>query len=73
MTIIGDVLKELFKMFVADLRLTIAVLIGVGGLATLRHATEISPMSAGLILLVYCLAVLSEAVYREAKRKKAAR
>ena len=73
MTIIGDVLKELFKMFVADLRLTIAILVGVGILAILLRTTGISPTSAGLILLVYCLAVLSEAVYREAKRRKAAR
>ena len=73
MSIIGDVLKELFKMFVTDLRLTIAILVGVGILAALMRTTRISPLSAGLILLVYCLAVLSEAVYREAKRRKATR
>jgi hypothetical protein len=55
MTIFWDVLKELFKMFVADFRLTLATLSGV--------------LIVGLLLVV-CLIVLFEAVLREARLRR---
>ncbi len=70
MTIIGDVLKELFKMFVADLRLTLAILSGVLALFLLLHRALIDPTAAGFLLLLICLLVLAEAVFRETLKKR---
>ena len=70
MSIIGDVLKELFKMFVADLRLTLAILAGIVVVALLLKETLVSPGAAGLLLALFCLAVLAEAILREARSRR---
>ncbi len=72
MTIIADVFKELFKMFVADLRLTLAILAGVAAVAALLAGALVGPGAAGALLVALCLVVLGEAVLREtrARRKK---
>lgn len=70
MTIIGDVLKELFKMFVADLRLTLAVLGGVSLVATFMGSGGLGPIGAGLALAFGCILILGEAVLREARKRK---
>lgn len=69
MTIIGDVFKELFKMFVADLRLTLAILGGVILIAILLQKAWVSPFVAGLLLTLFCLAVLAEAIVREVRMR----
>lgn len=69
MTIVGDVLKELLKMFVADLRLTLGLLSGVMVVAVLLKTALVGPVAAGLLLAFFCLAVLAEAVLREARTR----
>ncbi|MEJ6501109.1 MAG: hypothetical protein QNL54_06345 [Rhodobacterales bacterium] len=70
MTIFWDVLKELFKMFVADFRLTLATLSGVLIVGLLLRGDLISPGIASALLLVVCLIVLFEAVPREARLRR---
>ncbi|TYO84720.1 hypothetical protein [Oceanicella actignis] len=72
MTIVRDVLKELFKMFVADFRLTTAILAAVVGVAALLALGVVGPMTAGLLLAAACVAVLAEAVLREARARNRA-
>jgi hypothetical protein len=71
MSIIGDVFKELFKMFVADMRLTLTILIGVALVALLLDTGLVGATLAGLILTVLCLGVLIEAVMRETRKRRA--
>lgn len=70
MNILGDVFKELFKMFVADMRLTLTILIGVAIVAALLTQAIVGPMWAGLLLIVLCIGVLVEAVLRETKARR---
>lgn len=69
MSILGDVLKELFKMFVADLRLTLTILGGVIAVAFLLKLELIAPLSAGFLLLLLCLGVLAETILRKARAR----
>lgn len=70
MSILGDVFKELFKMFVADLRLTIAILAGIVAVAVLLGQGVVGPVAAGLLLAAISIAVLGEAVLRETRRRR---
>lgn len=70
MHIIKDVAVELFGMFVADARLTAAVLGLVLGVAALLHVAGVAPLLGGIVLLVGCMLVLGEAVLREARRRR---
>lgn len=70
MTILGDVFKELLKMFVADLRLTLAVLGGVVLVAILMDRGVLGPIGGSLALAAGCVLVLGEAVLREARRRR---
>jgi len=69
MSILLDVFKELFKMFVADLWLTLAILGGVVITAVLLDTSVISPSGAALLLVLISLAVLFEAVLRETRKR----
>jgi len=69
MTVLKDVLSELFSMFVADARLTISILAVVAVAALLIDAAHVAAIAAGALLLVGCLAVLLAAVLREARRR----
>ncbi|MCR8722937.1 hypothetical protein [Frigidibacter sp. ROC022] len=66
MSILRDVLAELFGMFVADLRLTLAVL-AVVALAAVLALRLGQPELAGGELLLGCLAVLAASVLRAAR------
>ncbi len=70
MTLLRDVLKELFKMFLADLRLTGATLGGIGLVALLMRLERIGPVAAGALLAGLSVAVLAEAVLREARQRR---
>jgi uncharacterized membrane protein (DUF4010 family) len=66
MSIIGDVFKELFAMFLADARLAVATLFLVaivGGLVRL----QVEPFLAGSVLLLGSLGILVGTANREAK------
>ena len=67
MSIIGDVFKELFSMFLADARLTFATLFLVAIVGGLVHGLEVEPLLAGTVLLVGCLGILVGTANREAR------
>jgi hypothetical protein len=66
MSIMIDVLKELFAMFVADARLTLAILLLVAIVAGLVGA-GLAPILDGGVLLTGSLTILVLSVSREAK------
>jgi hypothetical protein len=68
MSIITEVAKELLGMFIADARLTTATLVLVAIVAGLVVALRVAPLLGGGVLLLGCLAILVEAVVREAGR-----
>jgi len=70
MNILKDVLAELLKMFVGDIRLTAAILAIVLAAAALIDITRLPPLAGGVALLVGCLAVLVISVVREARRRR---
>ncbi len=69
MTIVSDVLKELFGMFVADAKLSLTILLLVVVVATLVAAFPAEPTLGGGILLFGSIAILIEAVTREARAR----
>ncbi len=69
MTILIDVPTELFGMFVADARLTAAILTVVSVSAVMIDALGVAPRWGGLFLLVGCLLVLIGAVVRFARAR----
>jgi hypothetical protein len=66
MTILKDVLSELFAMFVGDLRLTMLVLLVVALAAVLIGVVHANPLIGGAVLLFGCLAVVVGTVLRAA-------
>jgi hypothetical protein len=67
MSIIGDVFKELFAMFLADVRLTFATLVLVAIVGALVDGLEVEPLLAGSVLLLGCLGILVGTTSREAR------
>lgn len=70
MTILKDVLAELFGMFVGDARLSAAILAVVAVAALAIDAGGAPPLVGGALLLIGCLAVMIGAVLRTARRKR---
>ena len=73
MSILLDVFRELFKMFVTDFRLTMATLGAVILVAALIGPGGLSPIIGGIHLLVLCIVILLEAIFREARLRAAKR
>ncbi len=69
MSIIIDVLKELLSMFVADARLSLAILLLVAVVAIIVSGFPGQPALGGGLLLFGCIAILIEAVRREARAR----
>ena len=69
MRIVADVFKELFDMFVADAKLTLAILLLVAAVAGLVIGLRAGPYLAGGVLLLGCLAILVEAARRETRAR----
>ena len=69
MSIIGDVFKELLGMFLADARLTLAILFLVAMVAGLVAALPVEPFLGCGVLVFGSLAILVEAVGREARAR----
>jgi hypothetical protein len=67
MSIIGDVFKELFAMFLADVRLAFATLVLVAIVGGLVDGVEVAPLLAGSVLLLGCLGILVGTASREAR------
>ena len=71
MTVLSDVLKELFSMFVADIRLTVAVLALVGLIALwLKIAPGIDPSIPGFALHFGGIAIIVVITSLHARRMK---
>lgn len=68
MSILTDVLHELWKMFVTDLRLTLASLAVVALIGGGLSIGLIGPHLAAGLLLLAVVAVLTEAVLRPARQ-----
>ena len=73
MNILKEVFLELFSMFVADARLTAAILATIVIAALLIDATRLPDLVGGVVLLVGCIAVLFLSVKREAARRASQR
>jgi len=69
MSLIREIVTELFGMFMADGWLAFGALIVVGIAALLVSTLPTYPLAAGVVLLVGCLAILVTAADREAKRR----
>lgn len=69
MTLLRDIAKELLGMFLADARLTGAILALVLLVAGLILSLGVDPLVGGGTLLVGCLAILVEAAVRETRRR----
>jgi|EndMetStandDraft_5_1072996.scaffolds.fasta_scaffold659616_2 hypothetical protein len=69
MTIVSDVINELVGMFIADARLTVAILALVALVAALNKVWPAAPLLGGCVLMLGCVAVLVESVARDARRR----
>jgi hypothetical protein len=67
MTVIKEVVAELIGMFVAEKRLTIAVLTIVAMAGGLVDFTDLDPLVGGSVVLFGCLILLIESVCRCAR------
>ena len=67
MTVLKDVVAELIGMFLAEKRLTIAVLTVVTMAGCLIDFTDLDPLVGGTVVLFGCLTLLIESVCRSAK------
>jgi hypothetical protein len=65
MNILRDVLQELLKMFLADARLSVSILVLVGFVAWLIRGTSAGSLLAGGVLLGGCLVILVMAACRQ--------
>lgn len=73
MSILKDVFAELVSMFVADARLTIALLALVAATAALVKWTAMSPLASGGLLLLGAIVILIVSAVREAADRAAKR
>ena len=69
MSILREVFAELFGMFVADARLTVAILCVVAVAAALIRLAGMAPLLGGGVLLAGCLGVLISAVLSAGRPK----
>ena len=67
MTVLKEVVAELIGMFVGERRLTIAVLGIVTVAGCLANFTDLDPLVGGTTMLLGCLILLIESVWRAAK------
>lgn len=67
MTVLKEVVAELISMFVGERRLTIAVLALVTVAGCLANFTDLDPLVGGTMMLLGCLILLIESVWRSAK------
>ena len=70
MGLLKELSQELWKMFLADARLTASVLLLVAVVAAMLRWVGLAPLLAGAILLAGALAILVETVLRESRRTR---
>jgi len=69
MSLLKEVLAELFGMFMADARLSGAVLLLVGAVALLIDVAKVDPLVAGAALLTGCLMIVAAVTAATARRR----
>jgi Flp pilus assembly protein TadB len=69
-TLLRDIVAELLGMFLADARLSVAILLLVLVVAALVDGAGLGPLIGGAALLIGCIAILVEAAVRESRRRK---
>lgn len=69
MSLLNEIAAELLKMFLADVRLTGAVLLLVGTVALLLELGGVDPALGGAGLLAGCLLILAETTAAAARRR----
>ena len=69
MKILGEVLAELFSMFMADARMTLITLALVAIAAAALKYSGLTPVTIGVALLVGCLANVIYAAVRGKQRR----
>jgi hypothetical protein len=69
MTLLRDIARTLLGMFLADARLTIAILVLVTLVAGLILILGVDSLVGGSVLLAGCLIILVEAAVRETRRR----
>jgi hypothetical protein len=67
MSVVKEVVAELIDMFLAEKWLTIAVLGVVIVAGCLANFTELDPLVSGTMMLLGCLILLIESVWRAAR------
>jgi hypothetical protein len=67
MTVLEEVAAELIGMFVAEKRLTLAVLGVVTVAGCLVNFTDLNPLVGGTVVLLGCVILLIENVWRSAR------
>ena len=67
MTVLKEVAAELIGMFVAEKRLTLAVLGVVTVAGCLVNFTDLDPLVGGTVVLLGCVILLIENVWRSAR------
>ena len=70
MSVILEVFKELFSMFMTDARLTLSTLALIAIIAVLVLAAGLSPVACGALLIIGCVGILIEATSREARKRR---
>jgi uncharacterized membrane protein len=69
MSIVAEVLKELWSMFMADARMTAAILVLVALVAAfLRWKPMVDPLAGGLLLLIGSIAIVAAITVLHARR-----
>jgi hypothetical protein len=69
MILLRDIARTLLGMFLADARLTIAILVLVTLVAGLILILGVDSLVGGSVLLAGCLIILVEAAVRETRRR----
>lgn len=69
MSLLREIAGEIVGMFVADARLTGAILLLVAAVALLIGLADVDPLIGGLVLLLGCLAILVENVRHAARSR----
>ena len=70
MTLLRDIANELVGMFLADSRLSGAVLALVLIVAGLTNSLGVEPLIGGGVLVAGCPLILVEAAFRETRRRR---
>ena len=70
MTLLGDIGRELLGMFLADVRLSGAVLALVAIVAMLTESHSVQPLVSGAAFLLGSLGILVFAAWREGRRRQ---